>query len=344
MKSNTLATLLCLALTGAGSVLAQTATTDPVGFVSVTVPANSDAVLSVPLNRTAEFKGMIQTISGNTITMAGTNPAWATAPQKWVFAEGTQNKTYAVQIASGTKEGMIAKIVSNTANSVTIQLEAGDSLTGVVPEDADAVANNGDQIDIMPYWTPASLITSTVAQGSQILLLESALAGVNLSSSGSYGYDSGGWVDEGTFGSADHSPLTFGHAFIFRNGGAANTFSIVGSVPMNKHRVLLRVPSGSSSQDLAIGFSSPIPTAVGSIGLNFTEDDQLLVFPNATPGQNKSASEVLYYTSADGWIDGSFQPVGTTFLLQPGQGYIFRKKSTGSPTTLVWTALQPYLQ
>ena len=131
---------------------ALAATTDPVGFVSVSVPANSDAVLAVPLNRAATFKGMIQTISGNTITVAGT-PAWATTPAQFVQALPGQVETYAVQLASGTKEGLIAKIVSNTANSVTIQLDAGDDLTGVVAEDADAIANNGDQIDIFPYWT-----------------------------------------------------------------------------------------------------------------------------------------------------------------------------------------------
>lgn len=345
MKTSARAALLGLALFGAGSAFSQTtATTDPVGFVSVTVPANSDAVLAVPLNRTAVFKGVIQSISGTTITVAGTSPAWTTSPQQFVYNGTTQLNTYAVQLATGAKEGMTAKITANTANTVTVQLASGDTLGSVKTEDVEG-PGLGDHIDIMPYWTPASLITTTVPQGSEILLLEAAIGGVNLASSGQFGYDSGSWADENTFDSADNAPLEFGHSIIFRNNSASPfSISMVGAVPMSKHRVLLRTYANNKDQDLAVGFSSPVPTAIGSIGLNFTEDDQLLVFNNSAAGKNKSASQVLFYTNADGWVDDSFQPVGTTFFLQPGQGYVFRKKSTGAPTTFVWTALQSYLQ
>lgn len=319
--------------------------TDPVGFVSVSVPANSDAVLAVPLNRAAEFKGVIQSISGNVITVAGT-PAWTAN----AFAPGvTANKTYAVQIASGAKEGLYGKITANTADTVTVTLDSAENLSNIGtasapldPDGAGPLTAQADQIDIVPYWTPSSLITSTVANGSQILLLQSSTAGINLSSSGSYGYDSGSWVDENSFEAADHTPLSFGQGFIFRNAGSAVTLSMVGAVPMTKHRIVLR-SLGSGDQDIAIGFSSPVPTPIGSVGLSFTEDDQLLVFNNAAAGQNKSASQTLFYTTADGWVDDSFSPVGSTYMLQPGQGYIFRKKGTGTAGTYVWTALQTYL-
>lgn len=321
---------------------AMAATTDPVGFVTVTVPANSDAVLAVPLNRAAAFKGMIQSISGNTITVAGT-PAWSTAPQQFVQSLPAQTDTYAVQLASGAKEGLTAKILSNTANSITLELEAGDDLSGVIAEDADGVANNGDQIDIFAYWTPASLITATVAQDSQILQFTGSTAGVNLPANAILFYDSGAWYDD-NFNEANHTPLPFGTAFVFRNGGASTTVSLVGSVPMNKHRVLVRTRASNVDQDIRIGFSSPVPVPVGSIGLNFAEDDQILVYDNAAAGQNKPATTILYYTTSDGWVDDSFNPVGSTFMIQPGQGYVFRKKGTPTAQTIVWTALQTYLQ
>ncbi|MBE7497900.1 MAG: TIGR02597 family protein [Verrucomicrobiaceae bacterium] len=334
-------TLGVLALLGLSSQsLAQTtAASDPVGFVTVNVPANSDAVLAVPLSRASVFKGVIQSISGNTITVAGTSPAWTT--NQFVQALPGQVNTYAVQIASGTKEGMTGKVTANAANSVTIQLDPAEDLSGVQTEAVNG-AGNGDHIDILPYWTPASLITSAVSNGSQILLLEATTAGINLSSSGSFGFDSGAWVDENTFEAADHAPLAFGRAFIFRNGGASVGISMAGSVPMTKHRIIIR-SFGAGDQDVAVGFSSPVPTRIGSVGLSFTEDDQLLVFDNTASGQNKSASQVLYYTTGDGWVDETFSPVGTSFMLQPGQGYIFRKKGTGAAGTFVWTALQSYL-
>jgi uncharacterized protein (TIGR02597 family) len=332
-----LATLSAFALSSA-----MAASTDPVGFVSTTVPANSDAVLAVPLNRASVFKGMIQTISGSTVTVAGT-PAWTTAPQQFVQALPAQTNTYALQLASGAKEGLTAKIVSNTANSVTLQFEVGDDLTGVIAEDADGIAGNGDQIDIFPYWTPSSLITSVVAQDSQILQFTSATAGVNLPANAILFFDSGAWYDD-NFNEANHIPLPFGTSFIYRNGGASTTLSMVGSVPMSKHRVLVRTRANNVDQDIRIGFSSPVPVAVGSIGLNFAEDDQILVYDNSASGQNKPAVTILYYTTADGWVDDSFNPVGTTFMIQPGQGYVFRKKATPTPQTIVWTALQSYLQ
>ncbi len=338
-----LCTIAAIAL-AQGSLFAVN--TDPVGFVSVTVPANSDAILAVPLNRVAEFKGVIQTISGNTITVSGT-PGWVAS--QFVQSLPGQPKTYAIQIASGTKEGLTGKITANGTNSVTVTLDSAETLAGIgsadVPVDPDGagpLTAQADQVDIIPYWTPASLITATITNGSQILLFQSTSAGVNLSSSGSYGYDSGAWVDESSFESADNSPLPFGQAFIFRNTGAAVTLSMVGSVPMNKHRIVIKT-RGAGDQDVPIGFSSPVSTPVGSIGLSFTEDDQLLVFDNSAPGQNKSASETLFYTTADGWVDGSFNPVGTTYMLQPGRGYIFRKKGTGVAGSFVWTALQTYL-
>jgi uncharacterized protein (TIGR02597 family) len=325
-----LATFTAMALSSA-----MAATTDPVGFVSVPVQANSDAILAVPLNRASEFKGVINSIVGNEITVSGT-PNWNV--NQFVQNGGVQPKTYALQIASGAKEGLIGKVTANTANSVTVQLDSGEDLSGVVS------GANGDQIDILPYWTPASLISaSTVTPNSQILLLASTLAGINQSSSGALLFDAGNWYDD-NFENADNFPLPFGSAFIYRNGTSAATISLTGSVPMNKHRTVIRTRASNVDQDIAIGFMSPVPTPVGSLGLGFVDDDQILIFNNTAAGINKSSTGALIYTTADGWVDDNFTPVGTTFMLQPGQGYIFRKKGTSLPQTIVWTSLQTYLQ
>lgn len=333
--------IICTVAALAFSIAAsQAVETDPVGFVSVTVPANSDAILAVPLNRTSEFKGTISSISGNTITVNGT-PTWVAS--QFVFngpndAGIDQLKTYAVQIASGVKEGLTAKVTANTTNSITLDVPVGESLTGILS------GASGDSIDIMPYWTPSSLIPAeSVSTNSQILFLKSAQAGVNLSSSAALIFDAGVWNDD-NFENADHLPLDFGNAFIYRNGTAATTISMVGAVPMNKHRILLRTRASNTDQDIAIGFTSPVPTAVGSLGLGFNEDDQILIYNNSAVGINKSSIAALIYTAADGWVDDNFTPVNTTYMLQPGQGYIFRKKGTLTPQTLVWTALQSYLQ
>jgi len=344
MKSPKLATLLtALALSPAFAT-----ETDPVGFVSVTVPANSDAVLAVPLNRAAEFKGVIQSIAGNVITVAGT-PAW-TASQ-FVQALPGQPKTYAVQIASGAKEGLIAQVTANTNNTLTVTVDASDDLTGIgtvaVPVDPDGagpLTAQSDQIDIMPYWTPSALFSAGAPANAELFFYSSSLAGVNLAPAKLYLYDSGAWADQDTFGSADNTALNFGVSFVMRNPtGTAFSASFVGSVPMSKHRYLIKTLANNQDQDIRIGYSSPVPETIGSLGLGFSTDDQLFVYNNAASGMNKAPSKILLYDSG-AWIDtDDFSNVSSSFQLQPGQGYVFRRKGTATPQTIAWSHLQSYL-
>lgn len=325
----------------AGVASAQTATTDPVGFVSVTVPAQSDAVLAVPLNRSAAFKGKIQTISSNVITVAGT-PAW-TANQ-FVQAIPTQNDTFAIQIATGTKEGLIAKVTANGTNTLTVQFDAGDDLTGVKSVDVDGVLN-ADEIDVLPYWTPASLISAVPTTGTQLLFFPSSVAGTNLAAGTIYVFNGTEWRQGAT--PVGNVPLGFGQAFIVRNnGGVPQTLSLVGSVPMAKHRTKIYTLAASSAtnqqQDNWIGYVSPVPETIGDLGLGFNAGDQMLVFDNASTGKNKAAAIVLVWTGVD-WKQGA-TVVTNTFQLQPGFGYVYRKKGTGTPQTVVWEDLQAYLQ
>ncbi len=313
--------------------------TDPVGFVSVTVPANSDAVLAVPLNRSSEFKGVISSIAGNVITVTGT-PGW-TANQ-FVQSLPGQIKTYAVQIASGVREGLTAKITANTTNTLTIQLPTGDNLTGVVS------GASGDQIDVLPYWTPASLF-STITDGTELYTFVGSnglpAAGTYAAPSMLYVYDtiSGGWIDQLLETAVNHDALNFGSAILVRNNGASSlTLSMVGSVPMSKHRFVFGTQAGATEQDVRIGFSSPVPELLSSVGLPAVEGDQLLAFNNAASGKNKAPASILVYDGTQ-WLDSGTELAVPTFQLLPGNGYIFRKAATVGASNVVWTDLQSYL-
>ena len=323
--------------------------TDPVGFVSVTVPANSDAILAVPLNRVAEFKGVIQTISGNTITVSGT-PGWVAS--QFVQSLPGQPKTYAIQIASGAKEGLTGTITANGTNSVTVTIDSAETLAGIgsadVPVDPDGagpLTAQADQVDIMPFWTLGSLIPNSTAglSGSKILTPNVTSSGTNLSSGGIFESDGTNWYD-GDFNIADNTILPFGKSFTIRSGGSALSISMIGSVPMNKHRFALRTVANGTDQDIMIGYSSPVAEPLSNIGLGFNDEDQLLVFDNTASGINKSASQIYVYTASSGWLDGDFNPITSAIKLQPGFGYVFRKKSTGAASTFVWSDLQTYLQ
>lgn len=346
MKPNTSANLLLsLALLGAGSAFAlTTATTDPVGFVNVTVPANSDAILAVPLNRTADFKGVIQSISGNVITVAGTSPGWATSPQRYVQALPTQPNTYAVMLATGVKEGMTAKVTANGANTVTIQLDAGDDLTGVKTEAVDG-AGNGDHIDIVPFWTPSSLIGGTIPDLTEMYVFDNTTTGQNVSPTVLLQFFNGfGWYETQGFTDQSHRPLRFGTGFIIRNnGGSVITPTFVGAVPMAKNRLLLHTLAANTGQDQTIGYMSPIPEPLNGVNIGAQDLDELYLFDNSASGKNKAPSALLVFFGGRWYNQQTFVDVTDTTTLQPGSGMIYRKVGTPTPQNFVWQDLQSYL-
>ena len=68
-----------------------TATTDPVGYTALSLPASSDSLISIPFTRPAAFVGAIGSISSNVITTAS-SPGWTASQYKYV--SGTQSSTY----------------------------------------------------------------------------------------------------------------------------------------------------------------------------------------------------------------------------------------------------------
>jgi len=332
MKKVPLFVFFSLAITGLG--FAQTtAATDPVGFVSISVPAASDYSLGFPLHRPSEFQGVIQSISGNTITVAGT-PGWSTS--QFVYAQGTQAKTYYVQIDSGTKEGQYAKITANDATSITLTLNSGDDLSNIL---TNAANGTGDMISIIPYWTPSTLF-SGMTPGTQLLLFPSGTAGINLAASFAYVFSGSSWFQGAT--NVDDAVLDLGLGLVLRNNSASvASVAVTGAVPMTANRYLFRTLAANTKQDNRFFFNSPVPEIIGNTGLGITPGDQLLVFDNTATGKNKAPVFSIVW-SGSAWFQGATD-VTATFALQPGTSYILRKNSTASPQTFVSSGLPSYL-
>jgi uncharacterized protein (TIGR02597 family) len=333
--------LYSLAAIALAQVSLQAVETNPVGFVSVTVPANSDAILAVPLNRAATFTGVVNAVAGNVITVTGT-PGW-TANQLIFNGPGDagtdQLNTYALQLASGAKEGLIGKITAHgtgTNPTVTLTLDAGDDLTGILA---------GDQFDIMPYWTPGSLFSSAPPTATELFGFDTAGAGKNLGASEIYGYTGSAWEDGVTGDPATDTPLRFGSAYIVRNNsGAAFSLSMVGAVPMSKVRIRLSTLANNVDQDIQLGYSSPVPESVISLGLPAVAGDAIIGFDNSAIGKNKGAATIYAFDGTQ-WVDDiTGDPLDANTKLQPGFGYIYRKLKTATPQTVVWSHLQSYLQ
>jgi len=301
--------------------------TEPLGYVTVSVPAQSDAVLAVPMQRPAVFQGRISSISGNDVTLSAT----PTLPSGTVFA---------LVLASGTKEGMVARISSQAGAVVTVTLAAGDDLTGIT------TGSNGDRVKIMPYWTPASLIPATAPAGLQVLGFENAGPGINVSSTKILTHaGNGAWENGVTGADAAAEPLAFGAAIVVRNpSNAAVSIPIVGAVPVNKHRLNLSTLAANTAQDIRFGYGSPVLETLDNVGLGgAAEGDQIFVFDNAATGYNKSADQLLIMEGGV-WKDQiSNNLIGSSFQFTPGFGYVYRKAATPSPSTAVWSALPGYL-
>lgn len=326
MKIKLLSPLFAVALMGAGSIFAQTqttATTDPVGFVSNTVPANSDATVSPALQRTAAYVGTVGTlVDTDTITVGGTSPGWTTDQFK---------NTHYLLIGSGDREGLFAEIVGNTADSLDVVFFVGNFGTVV----GDKV-NVGDQVKIIPFWTLGTLLPDgAVADGTTVLLYNRGQAGINKSASVIYTMFAGfGWFDGPNNGNSQ--VIYPDESFVVRApAGQSVTLTQTGAVPMDKIRTLLVNPAPGQDQDIRVTSGVPVAATLGSIFNPGAagDGDTVLVFNDAASGQNKSATNVITYFNGFGWFDG---PTDMSNLqLQPGQGLIYRKAGANSSQQVV---------
>ncbi|WP_175414796.1 TIGR02597 family protein [Nibricoccus aquaticus] len=355
LLSNTLVLGLTLTLCGATASVAATATTDPVGYNTISLLANSDTYVSVPFHRPAAFVGQVSSFSGNVITVAGT-PGW-TASQ-FVYASGTQANTYYAFIRSGTKEGNYYTVTANAGNTLTIDL-AGDTLTGLAANDS---------ISIIPYWTLGTLFpaadagvsfttsASPFAVQTYVLIPNLQASGINLSTTSSYFFYNGAWrlFGQDLTVSRNDDTLIPDTYFIVRNNASAGTLTQTGSVLTKKFVTPLQTYTGGK-QDNPVALLRPVPVTLDDSGLAASGafsasssplnlSDILLVFDNTVAAKNKSSSATYYYYNG-AWrkfgADAS-QNFGSTVVFGPGTGVQIRKATSSTGSASIWTNSATY--
>jgi len=125
-----------------------TVTTAPVGFTNITCSGSSDTIVSLPLARPTEYVGQIASVSGSILTIAG-SPSW-TASQ-WVYAQGSQPKTYYVEI------GGVVTAIAGTVSTTGVD----NVVTGVGTTFTTAVAVGNGLIINGSYFVVASIVSDT---------------------------------------------------------------------------------------------------------------------------------------------------------------------------------------
>jgi uncharacterized protein (TIGR02597 family) len=327
---------LLAAFAAVGQALAVDATTTPVGYVSLSiggtpgnaVPAESDVAVSIPLDRTVEFQGTVASVSGSQITVTGASFG--------VFDNVAI--PHVAKLSSGVRNGLTGLITVNNATSVTIAVPTGDNLTGVV---------SGDKITIHKAWTPVSVFSTAPPAGTQILAFSGTSPGVNIGVDLIYEFDGTNWIDTNSFDVADNTVLYQGETFLIRNNSLTPIASLVlsGSVTKASNRVVVNNLDPGIGQDNMVAYTGSVGEIIGdsSLASVAVAGDQLLALDNSTTGQNKGFSTIIEFDGT-AWIDtNSFDDVTTTFKLQAGVGYTFRRGAAASALDLVWSDVPTYV-
>ncbi len=345
--------LICCALAIVGMAVANAqVTTTPVGYVTITVNANSDTKVGVSMQQASVYSAGVTSVATGTITVPGTVPDVTTNPH-YVL----------VTTPSGSLEGNWYEVTGYTSTTITV----AENLQ-------TAGLTSSDTINVIPFWTldtlfpsgggiPASSNVSSPV--GQLLLNNVNASGINLSSAASYIYHSGeqgpaGWYDLGNIpGGIQGGKVISPESYItIRNqtGSAANVV-MSGSVPATpvSNTILSRVagaqdnqianpfPAGLQLQDSNL-FSGGVLAGTPNVS---SPRDQLLVFEGTPTGINPSPTKsIIYHTGEQGpagYYDLGNIPGGliNTYEIPAGAALILRKVAS-SDATVDWTPNVPY--
>jgi uncharacterized protein (TIGR02597 family) len=296
-----------------------------VGFNTITALGNSDTRFSVPLHRPSAFQGVVESVSGSVITISGL-PGW-TANQ-FVYSAGVQTNTYYVSVVSGNKEGMYYRVTANAADVGTPDTTTLTVDTGGDVIDGGAGVLNGDGLQIIPYWTFATLCpgqqgvtatTSATGAGSltRVLIPDLSTPGINLAANGIYYYYSGtgfggpGWRRSGGGLTTirDNDPISPDVYVIIRQDGVVTSAVVTatGTVPTGDRRYVLGTISPDVEQDNPVAVDVPVPVTLtqsnlfesgaftGTASATGVGGDKLLVYDDAVAATNKAAAKTFYY-------------------------------------------------
>ncbi|CAN5545914.1 hypothetical protein BH20VER1_BH20VER1_19990 [soil metagenome] len=327
---------------------AQTVATDPVGFTTTSLLGNSDSHIAVPFVRPAAFVGGIQSASGTNITVGGS--PW-TANQ-FVYAAGSQPNHYYALIgpasSANPKEGRTYPILSNTANTITVDLGA-DNLTSLPA---------GAQLSIIPNWTLATVFpatdqnvsftptTSVPNYKTQIRVPDTSAPGTNLPHRAYY-FNNNAWrlVGDDVTDRGD-DPLLPDSYFVVRNLNGAPTLPLVtlGAVLLKKVTLPLST-STTGAQDNPVSLLRPLDVSLNATGLNLTDGsfgagDELHLFNNSVAGYDKVPRVYVRNPSAANgrwtWAGDPSSDRGNE-IIPSGTGFLIRKATTASGEPVYWT-------
>jgi uncharacterized protein (TIGR02597 family) len=265
-----------------------TATTVPVGFVTITIPAAIDAntpssrAISVPLYKSADFVGAVASVdSANQITFSGA--AW-TAGQ---FASPTAPRL--VRIKTGANTGKFFLVTANSNNQLTVDL-AGTGIAHL--NTIITTAPTADTCEVVPantigsvfgnVTTPPALVAGATSATADNVLLWNGTAWDTYFWTGNVGTPNNIWKRSGN---TDRSNVVIypedGVYVVHKDTVNQAVITIMGSVPSTSEQSGI---AASGSTFLANRF--PTDNTLGGLGLH--------LLPGWVAGATSSTADSVY--------------------------------------------------
>jgi uncharacterized protein (TIGR02597 family) len=313
--NRTLLTLLCPAFFLLSErIQAQTeVATDPVGFTSVVVEAGDTSALSLPLNNPPDYHGVVSTLSSNTIQ---------TAYAGWTAnAYGPFNTNpHVIRFVSGASKGRQFKVVSNTADTLTLNASNANLTTLVAA---------GDQYQILPVATLQSLFGPTAP--ALLVAADPELAD-NVLLRGSFGWltyynDGTQWLRQGAGNASQNTVpiLPEQGLLLVRRSNSPVQFLVTGVAPTTNLKTDLAADAVTS-----LGNRFPVNLNLTQLRLNEIAG----WIANADPAAadtvliRGSFGWLTYYYNGTGWVrqgggsttEDPVIPLGVSVLIARGAG------------------------
>ena len=341
-----LAVLIAAGATSTSGQAQETATTDPVGFVTVGITAGTgtakrNTLFSLPLLETeaitGQVSGAITGITANTISNSNAG---------WVAGELSNPATpYLIQLTSGVAEGRMFLISSTAPNTPTTVTLSPVDTAQVNLETLGVTA--GDTYKIYACDTLSSFFGTPATSGIQGGTSTSNADTVIIVSNGTpttyfYNNSLSGWrkVGLGAGPNDGNAPLLPYYGIQFaRLGNTALTFTVTGGVP-----TLPRAMAVKNFGTTLISQFWPVESTLGALGLqnivgwqsgaSASSADTAILTVNGTPS--------TYYYNGTNWIrvglgnqisDNVAVPIGTSVLVN---------KKGSTPGFATYTQPMPY--
>lgn len=304
-----------------------------VGAISLDIPGESDVVVSFPFKKSTLFSSTVGSSTAGTDSVVVGVGATLTANQ---FATGSGDFAHShyLSVESGTLKGRVFSIVSNAANSITIDATGEDA--GIA---SDLAAS--DKISVAEYWTLKAAYpmgVASVAETQPGLRTVEVIIPDPEAKAGSMGAEAILFFHEGAWKQlgkpldyvADNYPLPPHKAFIIRNNSESTLKSyFFGEVTDAPLAIPLAVAE-SDDMDSFVSVGRPLDVAIEDLGLHdsgvFTEttdvadiQDSLLVYSLDAAGKNKKPIAEYYYYNSD------WRKVGAAATESFGSGDVFIK-------------------